>query len=253
VRDGLGTRDTVAVFGGASDIGLATARALVRRGTRAVALAARKPDRLEGASAMLASAGASAVHLLDFDADAVEDHEAVVADVADRLGDIDVAVLTFGILGDQRAAERDAAAALEIARTNYLDAVSLLLALAARMIEQGHGDIVVLSSVAAERARRSNFVYGSSKAGLDTFAQGLDERLRGTGVRVLIVRPGFVRSKMTQGLKAAPLATTPAAVARAIDDALAGRARVVWVPPALRWVMIILRHLPTSVFRRLRL
>jgi decaprenylphospho-beta-D-erythro-pentofuranosid-2-ulose 2-reductase len=253
MRDGVGTNGTVAVFGGASDIGLASARALVDAGTRAVALAARKPDRLEAAASMLAAAGASAVHLVEFDADAIENHESVVADVVNRLGDIDVAVLAFGVLGDQRAAERDAAAALEIARTNYLDAASLLLALSARMIDQGHGDIVVLSSVAAERARRSNFVYGSSKAGIDAFAHGLGERLRGTGVRVLIVRPGFVRSKMTRELKAPPLATTPAAVARAVDNALAGRARVVWVPSALRWIMVGLRHLPTPIFRRLDL
>jgi decaprenylphospho-beta-D-erythro-pentofuranosid-2-ulose 2-reductase len=138
-----------------------------------------------------------------------------------------------------------------VARTNFLGAVSVLLPIADRMRAQGHGTIVALSSVAAERGRRSNFVYGSSKAGLDTFCQGLADRLHGSGVRLLVVRPGFVRSAMTRGLDPAPLATTPDDVARAIIDGLSGSAPVIWVPAKLRWVMSALRHLPRPLFRRL--
>jgi decaprenylphospho-beta-D-erythro-pentofuranosid-2-ulose 2-reductase len=173
--------------------------------------------------------------------------------VAARHGDLDIALLAFGVLGDQQAAEKDPAAALEVARTNYLGAVSVLLILASRMRDQGHGDIVVLSSVAGERGRRSNFVYGSSKAGLDVFCQGLADSLHGEGVRLLVVRPGFVRSKMTAHLEAAPLSTTPGAVASAIVDGLDRTRDVVWVPAKLRWVMSALRHLPRPIFRRLEI
>jgi decaprenylphospho-beta-D-erythro-pentofuranosid-2-ulose 2-reductase len=110
---------------------------------------------------------------------------------------------------------------------------------------------VVLSSVAGERARRSNFIYGSSKAGLDAFAQGLGDALHGTGVHVMVVRPGFVRTKMTAGRAEGPMATTPEAVATAIEVGLRRRSETVWVPGALRLVMAALRHVPRAVFRRL--
>jgi len=164
-----------------------------------------------------------------------------------------VVVVTFGVLGDQRAAEKDAAAALDVARTNYVGAVSVLLPIAERLREQGHGAIVVLSSVAGERGRRSNYVYGSSKAGLDVFCQGLADRLRPEGVRVLVVRPGFVRSKMTAHLDPVPLSTTPQAVATAVLDGLDRGSDVVWVPSTLRWVMLGLRHLPRALFRKLEI
>ena len=138
-------------------------------------------------------------------------------------------------------------------RVNYLGAVSVLVPVARQLQAQGHGTIVGLSSVAGERARRSNFVYGSSKAGLDAFLQGLADAVRSAGVRVLIVRPGFVRTKMTEGLSPAPLAVGPDAVAAAIVDGLAQGREIVWVPPALRWVMVVLRHLPRPLFRRLPL
>jgi decaprenylphospho-beta-D-erythro-pentofuranosid-2-ulose 2-reductase len=124
----------------------------------------------------------------------------------------------------------------------------------ARMVAEagGGGDIdVALSSVAGERARASNFVYGSTKAGLDAFFSGLADSLVGTGVSVLVVRPGFVRSKMTAGLADAPLATTPDAVAEAIVTGVRAGRHTVWVPGVLRWVMSGLRHTPRAIFRRL--
>ena len=121
------------------------------------------------------------------------------------------------------------------------------------MKRQGHGTIVVLSSVAGERARRSNFVYGASKAGLDAYCQGLGDSLVGTGVRLMIVRPGFVHSKMTEGLAAAPLATDPQHVADTIITGLGRGSEIVWAPGPLRFVMSALRHMPRVVFRRLPL
>ena len=129
----------------------------------------------------------------------------------------------------------------------------MTLAISARLRAQGHGTIVALSSVAGERVRKSNFVYGSSKAGVDAFYQGLGDALRGRGVHVMIVRPGFVTTKMTEGLEPAPLSTTPDAVAQAIAQGLERGRDTVWVPPTLRYVMSGLRHLPRSVFRRLKI
>lgn len=251
MKDALGRVHRVLVLGGGSDIGLATAEAYVRAGARHVILAARKPDDLASAAAGLRSLGAI-VDTVVFDADAFDTHTDVL-ETAFAHGDIDVAVLAFGALSDQSTAERTPAHALDTIRTNFTGAVSVLLPLADRLAAQGHGAIVVISSAAGQRGRRSNYVYGSSKAGLDVFCQGLGDRLARRGVQVLIVRPGFVRSKMTQGLPSAPLATTSAAVAEAIVRGTTIGATVVWVPGPLRWVMAGLRLLPSSLFRRLEI
>ena len=162
-------------------------------------------------------------------------------------------LLAFGVLGDQANDERDPVAAARVAQTNYTGAVSSALVCGRALQAQGHGSLVVLSSVAAERARRSNFIYGSSKAGLDTFTQGLGDALHGTGAHVMLVRPGFVRTSMTAGRPESPLATTPEAVAAAIELGLRRRSETVWVPGSLRLVMTALRHVPRPVFRRLPL
>ncbi len=253
MRDGLGSVQTALILGGGSDIGSATARALAADRAHTLVLAARKPERLEGVARGLRDLGARRVELVEFDAGEFERHEQVVDEALSTTGDLDLAVLSFGVLGDQRAAERDPAIALEILRTNTLGAVSILIPLAERMRAQGHGTIVVLSSVAGERGRRSNFVYGSSKAGLDVFCQGLGDRLHGSGVHVLVVRPGFVRTKMTRGLRPPPLSTTPEAVAAALIHGVRVDADTVWVPGSLRWVMSGLRHLPRPLFRRLEI
>lgn len=253
MKDGFGRAQSILLLGGTSEIGRATVRRLVSSATRTVFLASRKPEQLETEAEELRRLGVRRVEPLPFDAEAFEDHEALVDSVFDRGEDLDVAILAFGVLGDQAAGERDPAAALQVARVNYLGAVSVLVPLARRFERQGHGDIVVLSSVAAERGRRSNFVYGSSKAGLDVFCQGLADRLHGSGVRLMVVRPGFVRTKMTAGRAKAPLSVGPEDVARAIEIGLRRGDPIVWVPPSLRPVMSALRHLPRPVFRRLEI
>jgi decaprenylphospho-beta-D-erythro-pentofuranosid-2-ulose 2-reductase len=155
------------------------------------------------------------------------------------------------VLGDQARAENDPAAAVEIVQTNFTGVVSVTVPLVTCLRAQGHGTLVLLSSVAGERVRRSNFVYGSSKAGIDGYYQGVAASLASSGVHVMIVRPGFVHTKMTDGLKAAPLSVTPDAVADAVIGGIARGRDVVWVPPAMRYVMVVLRHLPVAVFRRL--
>ena len=253
MRDALGNVQSVLVLGGGSDIALATVSRLVARRTRTVVLAAHHPDRLTDAVADLQAAGASTVEVVPFDADDTDAHPALIDDLFDRFGDFDVVLIAFGVLGDQAEAEHDVEAALEIARVNYLGTVSVAVPVANRLKAQGHGTIVALSWVAGERVRRSNFVYGSSKAGMDGFLLGLGDSLVGTGVKVMVVRPGFVHTKMTEGMEAAPLSTTADAVADAIVGGLARGSETVWVPGALRYVMMVLRHVPRPIFRRLPL
>jgi decaprenylphospho-beta-D-erythro-pentofuranosid-2-ulose 2-reductase len=252
VRDATGAVQSVLVLGGTSEIGLATARRLVRERARRVVLAVRDPARAEAAAAELRALGAE-VDVVAFDALDVGSHGALVADVFDRLGDVDLALVAWGVLGDQEQLARDNDAAVEAAQVNYTGVVSVSIPLVERMRRQGHGTIVYLSSVAGERARASNFVYGSSKAGMDAFAQGLGDSLDGSGVRVMVVRPGFVKTKMTKGLEPAPLSTDAESVAESIAAGLRRSAHTVWAPGPLRFVMSALRHLPRPVFRKLDL
>jgi decaprenylphospho-beta-D-erythro-pentofuranosid-2-ulose 2-reductase len=251
VLDALGTPQRLLLLGGTSDIALAVARAYAAARPPEVVVAARQGPRRAAAADSLREAGCD-VEELDFDAQAPETHAGVVERAAVG-GDIDVAVVAFGVLGDPEQAWTDVDAALELARVNYVGAVSVGVALAAAVRRQGHGVVVALSSVAGERPRRSNFVYGSTKAGFDAFYTGLGEALREHGGRVLVVRPGFVRSKMTAGLEAAPLAVSPEDVAEAVVGAVAAGKEQVWVPTPMRAVMSGLRHLPGPVFRRLPL
>lgn len=251
MNDALGEPQSVLVLGGTSEIGVATARALAERRARTVILAARDPARCAAAAETIRAAGASTVEAVPFDARDFGSHGAFVDDVYARFGDVDVALVAFGLLGDQDEASRDPRAAIDLVETNFTGAVSVMTPLAQRMASAGHGTIVVLSSVAGERARKSNFVYGSSKAGVDAFAQGLGDSLAGSGVSVMVVRPGFVKTKMTEGMDPAPFSTTPEAVADSIVAGLARGSHTVWAPGVLRGVMSALRHVPRPVFRRL--
>jgi decaprenylphospho-beta-D-erythro-pentofuranosid-2-ulose 2-reductase len=164
-------------------------------------------------------------------------------------GDIDLVISAFGILGNQDDFDADPVAAADAVVVNFAGQVSALTAVAAAMKRQGHGDIVVMSSVAGERVRKDNAVYGATKAGLDGYAQGLGDRLAGTGVRVLVVRPGFVHTKMTDGMEPAPFSTTPDKVAADIVAGLDRGATTVWSPGVLRYLFTVMRHLPRPVWR----
>ena len=251
MQDALGGVQTVLVLGGGSEIAQATVRSLVANRTRTVILAARRPAELDTFVAELESIGATRVEALPFDAVDTASHDAFVDDVFNRVGDVDLVLVAFGVLGDQAVAEREGRVAAEIATVNFLGAVSVGIPIAVKLRAQGHGLLVALSTVAGERVRRSNFVYGSSKAGFDAFFQGLGDSLVGTGARVMIVRPGFVRTRMTEGLEPAPFATTPEAVADAIVGGIVHGSEIIWVPPALRAVMSGLRHVPRAIFRKL--
>ncbi|TVL90145.1 decaprenylphospho-beta-D-erythro-pentofuranosid-2-ulose 2-reductase [Streptomyces sp. SAJ15] len=250
MKDAFGAPQSLLILGGTSEIALATARRLISRRTRTVWLAGRPSAALDEAAEALRRIGDTDARTIPFDALDHESHEATLGKVFTE-GDIDMVLLAFGVLGDQQHDEHDPLAAVRVAQTNYTGGVSSALVCAQALRRQGHGSLVVLSSVAAERARRANFIYGSSKAGLDAFAQGLGDALHDSGVHVMVVRPGFVRTKMTAGRAAAPLASTPEAVAAAIELGLRRRAHTVWAPAALRPLMTALRHVPRSVFRRI--
>jgi decaprenylphospho-beta-D-erythro-pentofuranosid-2-ulose 2-reductase len=250
VIDAVGNPQSLLLLGGTSEIGLAAAAkfAASRPGLRVV-LAGRPSERLDAATARLRGLGCD-VATVSFDARAPHTHREAI-DKAFAAGDIDVTVVAFGVLGDQEKAWTDLDAALELVEVNYTAAVSVGVLVARALAAQGHGALVALSSVAGERGRRSNFVYGSTKAGLDVFYGGLTEALRPFGVHVSVVRPGFVHTRMTEGLKPAPLSVTPEQVADVIVDAVRRRRELVWAPPPLRFVMSVLRHVPRPIFRRL--
>ena len=241
----------VLLLGGRSEIGLAVVSRLVAGGARTVVLAARRAGELDEQERALRAGGAATVHRVEFDADDVAAQRAVLDKVTGLVGQLDVVVLAFGILGDQARAERDATHALAVVHTDYTAHVGLLTELATLLRAQGRGTMVVFSSVAGVRVRRANYVYGSAKAGLDGFASGLADALAGSGVRLLLVRPGFVVGRMTEGMSPAPFSSTPAQVADATVRALrAGRGEV-WVPAVLRPLFAVLRLLPRPIWRRM--
>ena len=247
--DAVGRPQSVLVLGGSSEIAQAIVARLVPARCRTVVLAGREGPRLDEAVARATSAGADVAVSVAFDATA--GHAAFADRVFDRFGDIDLVVVAAGVLGDQEADERDPEAAADVLTTNFAGLASAMLAVTGRLRHQGYGRLVVLSSVAGLRARKANFIYGSSKAGLDAFAQGLGDSLAGTGVDVTIVRPGFVVGRMTEGMDPAPFSTTPDAVAEAVVAGIGSGASVVYVPPLLRWVFLLMRQLPRAVWRRM--
>ena len=242
----------VLVLGGTSEIALAIVGELQRREPREVALVGRDPGALARAADDLTSAGCERALTFELDALDLERHEQIIGEAFDELGGADIVILAVGVLGERGGLPDDTSGALEVLQVNMVGAGSLLIGSARRLREQGAGTIVVLSSVAAERPRRANVVYGASKAGLDALAQGLGDALHDQGVRVLVVRPGFVHTRMTRGLAPAPLSTTPQALALDVVSGLNHRSHTVWAPSALRWLMLAMRMIPRPLFRRLK-
>ena len=239
----------VLLIGGTSEIGLAIVQRLAGDGPVRACLLGRDRDRMAASSVALDLD--AECDLLD--AEALEEHEGVIARAFARAGGFDIVVLAVGVLGGQAGLDADRAESIRVMRVTFLGSASLLLAALGALRRQGRGALVVLSSAAVERPRAGNAVYGAAKAGLDSLAQGLADSLAGSGVRVLVVRPGFVRTRMTAELTPPPFATTADAVAQATVEGLAGRAHTIWVPGVLRYVFAALRHLPRPIYRRLPL
>jgi decaprenylphospho-beta-D-erythro-pentofuranosid-2-ulose 2-reductase len=257
VFDAVGNPKAILVLGGTSEIGLAIAERFLRDASARVILA-DLPDhpRKADAIAAMTSAGAKSVEWVDFDGVDTDGHPAVI-DQAWANGDVDVAVVAFGLLGDAEELWQNQRKAVQIAGINYTAAVSVGVLLGEKMRAQGSGRIIAMSSAAGERVRRSNFVYGSTKAGLDGFYLGLGEALREFGVRVLVIRPGQVRTKTTvdylaaTGAKEAPMTVDKEYVAELAVTASAKGKDLVWAPGAFRYVMMVLRHVPRPIFRKL--
>jgi decaprenylphospho-beta-D-erythro-pentofuranosid-2-ulose 2-reductase len=241
----------VLVLGGTSEIALAIVEELQRLAPREVALVGRDAAGLAAAHARLDGAGVAGAVVLTLDAAEVDRHAAVLAEACEQLGGVDLVVLAVGELGERGGMPEDIGRAVDILRLNTADVGSLLLHSADLLQTRGPGTIIVLSSVAAERPRRANVVYGAAKAGLDSLAQGLGDALRDRGVGLLVVRPGFVHTAMTRGLEPPPLATTAPVVGAAVSRGLRRGANTVWAPATLRWVMLALRALPRPVHRRI--
>jgi decaprenylphospho-beta-D-erythro-pentofuranosid-2-ulose 2-reductase len=242
----------VVVLGGTSEIALAIVRELQGRAPREVALVGRDPDALARVAEDLTGAGCERALTFELDAQDLNRHEQVIGEAFDELGGADIVILAVGVLGERGGLPDNVSGALEVLQVNMVGAGSLLIHSARRLREQGAGTLVVLSSVAGERPRGANVIYGASKAGLDALAQGLGDALHDQGVRVLVVRPGFVHTRMTRGLQPAPLSTTPQALAHVVVNGLDHHSHTVWAPSPIRWLMIALRMLPRPLFRRLK-
>src|SRR6201991_711878 len=251
VFDATGNPQAILLLGGTSEIGLAICERYLRNAAARVVLAdlPNHPKR-DDAIAQMKAAGAKSVEWIDFDGVDTEGHPKVI-DAAFAGGDIDVAIVAFGLLGDAEELWQNQRKAVQVAEINYTAAVSVGVLLGERMRAQGFGQIIAMSSAAGERVRRSNFVYGSTKAGLDGFYLGLGEALREFGVRVLVIRPGQGRTRMSAHVKEAPLTVDKEYVAELAVTASAKGKELVWAPGAFRYVMMVLRHIPRPIFRKL--
>jgi decaprenylphospho-beta-D-erythro-pentofuranosid-2-ulose 2-reductase len=249
--DAVGNPQTILLLGGTSEIGLAICERYLRTASARIVLAAMPDDPgRDDAVAQMKAAGGREVELIDFEATDTGSHPKMIEE-AFAGGDVDVAIVAFGLLGDAEELWQNQRKAVQIAEINYTAAVSVGVLLAEKMRAQGFGQIIAMSTVAGERVRRSNFVYGSTKAGLDGFYLGLGEALREYGVRVLVIRPGQVRTRMSAHIKEAPLTVDKEDVAELAVNAAARGKELVWAPPAFRYVMIVLRHIPRAIFRKL--
>jgi decaprenylphospho-beta-D-erythro-pentofuranosid-2-ulose 2-reductase len=251
VNDATGMPQRAVVVGGTSEIALAVIDLLAARRLEQVLLASRDIEGLAAAAERVRRAGAREVSTVRCDVTAASDVEALVREAIERLGSVDLVLVAAGDLGTADLAELGPDRVLAMMATNAGGPAAAMIAFARVMAAQGWGRIVVLSSVAGLRVRRANFVYGAGKAALDGLALALGDAVAGDGVSVTVVRPGFVRTKMTAGMAPAPLATDAPAVAAAVVAAMERGDEVVYVPPALRYLFGALRLLPRAVFRRL--
>ena len=246
MNNAINQPQTILVLGGGSEIGQAIVHQLASPALRTVILAGRTAS-IEMATPLDGDANVVSV---TFDALDHAGHDAFVQEMAAEYGDLDIVIQAFGQLGDDTV-NTDPVAAASLAQVNYVGAVSSGLAVAAQLRRQGHGILIVLSSVAGVRTRASNFVYGSTKAAQDAFATGLGHSMQGSGAKVVVVRPGYVRTKMSAGVEEAPFACDPDDVATAVVKGLRRGSSVIWAPAVLQGLFGALRYAPGPIWRKL--
>jgi short-subunit dehydrogenase len=242
----------ILIIGATSAIAQAFGRLCVQRGDE-MFLVARDPAKLKILAADLQVRGAKKIGMLVADAKDFERHGPMFEAARQELGDVDTVLIAHGVLGDQRAAERDFGLAEQAYKINFLSVVSMLTPISAYFEARRRGTIAVISSVAGERGRQSNFIYGSAKAGLSVYLAGLRNRLYPSGVRVLTIKPGFVDTPMTANLRKGMLFASPEKVASDISRAIGKGRDVLYTRAIWFWIMAVIRLIPETVFKRLKL
>lgn len=245
-------RGTVLIVGATSAIARGVAAGFARRGYDLV-LAGRDQEEHARIAQDLAIRHGIQARTAEFDAVLYQGHQGFVDRVWDESGGLAGAVLCFGLLGDQAEATASPEAARRIVETNFLGAVTLLTPLANRFEQQRHGFLAALGSVAGDRGRQSNYVYGAAKGGLALFLQGLRQRLTRSGVTVTTIKPGFVDTRMTWGLPGMFLVADPAAVGETAVKAILAGQPIRYVPWFWRWIMMVIRMVPERVFMRVKM
>lgn len=242
----------ILIIGATSAIAEATARLWAKEGHH-LYLIGRNPERLQSMASDLKIRGAESTHIASLDLNDFEKHEAAIDQAIHALDGIDIALIAHGTLGDQKACEKDFSLTLKELNTNAISAISLLTHLANRFEAQKHGSLAVISSVAGDRGRQSNYVYGTTKGALTVFLQGLRQRLYKSGVHVLTIKPGFVDTPMTSEFKKGPLWAKPDAIAQRIEFAVRKGRNVVYAPWFWFAIMGLIRSIPEQLFKRIHL
>jgi decaprenylphospho-beta-D-erythro-pentofuranosid-2-ulose 2-reductase len=250
MENNFGQPQSVVVLGGSSDIARALTKRLCAARANTVVLCGRNQELLDESAEEAKDYGASTTDTVLFDAEDVSNAARVVTEAFEKVaGDVDLVVVAVGLLGDQFAQENDAAAAASVALVNFAWPVAALAEIRRRLVDQGSGRILVMSSVASIRIRRRAYLYGGAKAGLDRLCDGLADSLAGTGVRLQLLRPGVVRTRMTTDQAPIPFTTGPEEVAGYVMKGLATNDRVIWSPPIMRYAFAVLRHVPKPIWR----
>jgi decaprenylphospho-beta-D-erythro-pentofuranosid-2-ulose 2-reductase len=242
----------VLIIGATSAIAQEVAKIYAIDGSQ-IFLVARNSQKLEQVAQDLIVRGADSIEMLSLDLADFERHEEIVTSTDKLLGGIDIALIAHGTLPDQKACEINVHDTLQELQINFLSTVSLLTLLANYFEKQGSGCIAVISSVAGDRGRQSNYVYGAAKGGLSIFLQGLRNRLSKAGICVLTIKPGFVITPMTAEFKKGILWAQPKKVANDIVSAIRKRKNVLYVPWFWRWIMLVIRAIPENIFKRMSL
>jgi decaprenylphospho-beta-D-erythro-pentofuranosid-2-ulose 2-reductase len=251
MENAFGQPQNVVVFGGSSDIARAITKKLCTARAHTVILAGRSQELLDAATSEAHEYGATKTDTVLFDAEEPANAARTVTAAFEKVGDqVDLVIMAVGLLGDQKANEEDADASARMMTVNLTWPVAALAEIRQRLVAQGRGRILVMSSVAAIRVRPNAYLYAGAKAGLDRLCVGLAQSLEGTGVKLQLLRPAVVRTKMTVGAAEPPFTTGANEVADNVMRGLASNDEVIWSPPILRYVFFVLRHLPTPLWLR---